>query len=249
MEELNKVHEKRLARFSQMHSDLETLTQEQAVTLLTNWDVSICTKKNMAESLLKYLHSPAAGPLVTQHANWKNTVFATYQLENRSLCLPTLDNLQSRLTELYSPTHPFFSLGSLYLFWPLRDDAQMQWKVGEGNIIVPWDDRLEIIVRLSKTKKEGEIARTAPDWLEQRIRKYVADREIKEGEYLWGNRKLSKSLHRWFQTLGLPGGINMLRRVHRLEAVASGDVQRIVTTAECSMHSVRTAAHYDTGHN
>ena len=94
---------------------------------------------------------------------------------------------------------------------PTINDAKSQ---DENYIVVPKKDALTLIVNKYKTsEKYGQIKVKLSLPLSKLIRNYMSNKDLNDGDYLFGNKNLSSSVSKMNKKIGDTGGINEYRKM------------------------------------
>jgi len=213
------------------------------------------TKKNMLQSLIVFYrnldsnHQLIPG-LSESHRHYEAEAEAIHQCNQSNIVVDSLDVVKEKIKGKFPYASKASILTQIYAFWPMRDNCQL--KV-DGHLIPKYTGNVfkwtmpqsSILIRVSKCL-EAPVERLLSEELTQEITEYMATNHIKQFEYLFGCKRLNKSIARYFRVCGVEGGINYLRKVHRATALRTRDHTVILETAQNSFHRVKTARHYDT---
>jgi hypothetical protein len=217
-------------------------TNKEAVQqILDSSSYSSCTKKNLLESYLVG-HTDDV-KMQELHAHYKNLTFAEYSLQKP--IVPSMEKMRSLIDEHFPDTLTAKRLLlELYIFWPLRDDAQIVYgEVIDKNCLFYKGADLYIVIRKSKCIRSA-VERKLPEGLATLFKDYIHYHRLQNGHFLFGNKKLTKIIRNCFKVMSLKGGINVLRRIHRNAAVLTQCADSIAETARNSFHSGLTPSHY-----
>ena len=182
--------------------------------------------------------------------NYMDQVIAQHQVTKRGRVVPTIEEVTRKILTTFGENDTRRLVGLLYMWWPLRDDLKIKYVpdlpgVDENeNHLTDHGDHLSLTISKSKYISEP-ITRDLPPRLAEMFKKYIATNHIKYGDYIFGKGKHSSMVRRMFIKMGMNGNINLIRQMHRKQAVGTRDPTQILNTARNSLHSVRTAEHYD----
>lgn len=149
-------------------------------------------------------------------------------------------------------TLKMYCIALIYSEIPLRDDLQIQWQTplhDNVNYMTTNGNTVYLHIVKSKTIPRKYNARTYTLSLDtsQRILEYVRQKQLEDGEFVFGKTKLSREITEILSRMGIaaPGGaINYVRRMHRSNAVASGNRAYMAAVRRASAHSAITAKGY-----
>ena len=131
------------------------------------------------------------------------------------------DYLQKIIDE-YGVDSKSYLLSKLYEEVTLRDDFILMIKPtindaksqDENYIVVPKKDALTLIVNKYKTsEKYGQIKVKLSLPLSKLIRNYMSNKDLNDGDYLFGNKNLSSFVSKMNKKIGVTGGINEYRKM------------------------------------
>lgn len=143
----------------------------------------------------------------------------------------------------------------IYSEVPLRDDLQVTWQqsvedsTGKSNYLSSSGDIVVLHIVKGKTIPRVYNARSynLSPFTSMNILQYVKTLDIDTGSYVFGRNKLSNDIVDILTRMGIStnqGGINYIRRMHRTNAVASGNRAFIAAVRKASAHSALSAQGY-----
>jgi len=244
---------KRLTTLKNLLKD-KSLDYENVIEEIENSSYSVSTKSNFFYALIKNnelnlypdikFSNEELQLLQAKLEHYKNLTIANHQLLKQERSIIHLEEFETLVRDAF-PCHDMrLLIALLYIWWPLRDDLQICYLQNKDNHIYKENGKLYLCIQRSK-RIWAPITREIPDELTSLIKQYVDRNGIKEGEYLFGKGKKTWLVQRMFKRLGLKGGINTIRQMHRKKALRSKDRNQILNTAKLSFHSIKTAEHYD----
>ena len=145
----------------------------------------------------------------------------------------------ARLYHEFSPRDDFILkiVGSLQ---DASDDSKNYLVTGGKNYVI-------ILNRFKTDSKYTDVKHTVSNELRKGIDNYMKNNDIEEGDYLFGDKKLTKYVSENNKRIGVDGGINTLRHMSVAELLSMEDLttEQRVKKAESMMHSVATQELYN----
>ena len=122
----------------------------------------------------------------------------------------------------WGETSKMYLIASLYDELTVRDDFQLKIVSNVNDmtddkanyLLVPKSGNLKITINTYKTEtKYGVINHTCSKTLSSQIRKYMKDNNLRIGDYLFGNKKLTQFVSSQNPYIGIKGGVSLFRNM------------------------------------
>jgi hypothetical protein len=201
---------------------------KKALKAIDDSDYSLNSKKNivqfilyMADHTLLYLTSKAKEEYKTKFAVYKEDSIAQNADKIEAEPIFPLHIALQKITNRYGGNSKIGLISRLYSEFTPRDDFilkivpnKKEAKDKEINYIVAEGDHYTIILNNYKTSdSNGAIIYPVSEELGKDLKEYMTENELGAGDYLFGDKKLSKFISEKLNKVGISGGINTFRHM------------------------------------
>jgi uncharacterized protein related to proFAR isomerase len=183
----------------------------------------------------------------------KQKVIAVEENESKmeNIIVPRWADYLNQVKEIFGQYSKMYLIVLMYHEITLRDDFQLMIvekkpKNNDKNYLVLSKNNFQLIINNYKTVgKYGSFAIKLTKGLTNLIQKYMENNNLKLGDYLFGENKLSNFITVGTSKAGINGGINLYRHMTVTEELSKiKDVSERQALADKMRHSVFTQAKY-----
>jgi hypothetical protein len=226
---------------------------KKALKAIDDSDYSLNSKKNivqfilyMADHTLLYLTSKSKEEYKTKFAVYKEDSIAQNMEKVETAPEFPLHIALQKIINRFGGNSKIGLISRLYSEFTPRDDFilkivpnKKEAKDKEINYIITEGDHYTIILNNYKTSdSNGAIIYPVSEELGKDLKEYMTDNELGAGDYLFGDKKLSKFISENLNKVGISGGINTFRRM-----VISEMVDAEETTTEDRVKKAKLMGH------
>jgi hypothetical protein len=232
----------------------------QMVGIINESDFSTSTKRlliQVALFMITNMHIVVNKPSLSVMKSYFESlkVQSNDELHEKMLTdeVPTWKEYLDKCKDMFGVESQEYVLASLYQELTLRDDYQLKLvnkmpKTIDTNLLVLTKTTCTIVVASYKTDSAyGIIKQKLTKRMGDMLRKFISNNEIQEGNYIFGDRKLSPLIAATNKQLGYEGsgGVNFYRHISVTESLSKEpSSEERVKLAEKMKHSVFTQLKY-----
>lgn len=230
---------KRLMRLTKCDNLIDCLKDPKEISkIIDDSSYAINTKKSLYQTIvfiidnLKLPYSTATFNDYKKHFEIYKGKSTTEGIEKTYESLITFPEYLKLVKERWGENSKMYLLGRLYDQVTMRDDFQLMIvsKMADvtddkNYIVVPKTGQLKVIMNVFKTSNKYKIEPIKLDEsLSQLLREFIKKNNLKQGDYLFGSKKLTSYISNNNQLIGVKGGTNNYRHMKATEILSDPDL-------------------------
>jgi len=223
---------KRLFKLTKCENVVECLKDPKEISkIIDDSSYAINTKKSLYQSVvflidnLKLPYSVATFNDYKKHFELYKGKSSKEGIEKTFDSVLTFPEYLKLVTEKWGENSKMYLLGRLYDQVTMRDDYQLMIvsKMADvtdnkNYLVVPKTGQLKVVMNIFKTSNKYQIEPIKLDeTLSKLLREYIKKNNLKQGDYLFGEKKLTSYISNNNQLIGVKGGINNYRHMKATE--------------------------------
>ena len=230
---------KRLMKLTKCDNLVECLKDPREISkIIDDSSYAINTKKSLYQSIV-FLIDNLSLPYNVKTFNDYKKHFEIYKgkstkegIEKTFESLITFPEYLKLVKERWGENSKMYLLGRLYDQVTMRDDFQLlivskmaDVTDDKNYIVVPKTGQLKVIMNVFKTSNKYKIEPIKLDEsLSQLLREFIKKNNLKQGDYLFGSKKLTSYISNNNQLIGVKGGTNLYRHMKATEILSDPDL-------------------------
>ena len=230
---------KRLMKLTKCDNLVDCLKDPKEISkVIDDSSYAINTKKSLYQTIvfiidnLKLPYSVATFNDYKKHFEIYKGKSTTEGIEKTYESLITFPEYLKLVKEKWGENSKMYLLGRLYDQVTMRDDFQLMIVSKSADVtddknylVVPKTGQLKVVMNVFKTSNKYKIEPIKLDEsLSKLLREFMKKNNLKQGDYLFGNKKLTSYISNNNQLIGVKGGTNTYRHMKTTEILSDPDL-------------------------